>query len=62
MTRGSSSIDNTLRVCSLAKSEWFLAETQIQAIHGRTYQGSMSVFSENGELLAIASQTGILPR
>ena len=62
MTRGASSVDNTLRVHSLERSRWFLAETRIQAIHGRLYQGTMNIFSETGSLLAVASQTGIRPK
>ncbi len=61
MTRGSSSVDNTLRVHNLENSEWFLAETRLQAVHGRLYQGTMNLFSETGGLLAVASQTGIRP-
>lgn len=61
-TRGSASVDNTLRVHSLTRSEWFLAESRIQAIQGRLYQGTMNIFSQTGGLLAVASQTGIRPR
>ena len=61
-TRGSSSVDNTLRVHSLESSEWFLAETRLQAVHERFYQGTMHIFSETGVLLAVASQSGIRPR
>ena len=61
-TRGASSVDNTLRINRLESCEWMLAETSIQAIQGRLYQGSMNIFSENGALLAVASQTGIRPK
>ena len=62
LTRGASSIDNTLRINRLESSEWLLAETSIQSIQGRLYQGTMNIFSDSGSLLAVASQTGIRPR
>ena len=62
LTRGASSVDNTLRINGLKPCEWMLAETSIHAIQGRLYQGVMNIFSESGALLAVASQTGIRPR
>lgn len=62
LTRGASSLDNTLRINRLESCEWMLAETSIQAIQGRLYQGVMNIFSESGALLAVASQTGIRPK
>ena len=62
VTRGASSVDNTLRINRLESCEWMLAETSIQAIQGRLYQGVMNIFSEGGALLAVASQTGIRPK
>jgi len=61
-TRGASSVDNTLRINRLESCEWMLAETSIQAIRDRLYQGVMNIFSESGALLAVASQTGIRPK
>ena len=62
LTRGASSVDNTLRINRLEPCQWMLAETSIQSIQGRLYQGVMNIFSETGALLAVASQTGIRPR
>lgn len=62
MTRGASSVDNTLRVHGVESSEWFLAESRLEAVRGRIYHGTMSLFSESGTLLAVASQTGVRPR
>ena len=61
-TRGSSSVDNTLRINRLEACQWYLAESRIQSIQGRLYQGTMNIFSESGALLAVASQTGIRPK
>lgn len=61
-TRGSSSVDNTLRVNCLEDSTWLLAESRIRAVRGRLFQGSMNIFSEKGRLLAHASQSGIRPK
>ena len=62
MTRGASSVDNTLRINRVEQCEWLLAETSLQSLQGRLYQGTMNVFSETGVLLAVASQTGICPK
>ncbi len=63
LTRGSSSVDNTLRINQLPNpGEWILAETQLQGVRDRVYHGSMNMFSGEGRLLAIASQSGIRPR
>lgn len=61
-TRGSSSVDNTIRINRLEESEWVLAESHVQALQGRIYQGEMRLFAESGVLLGTASQTGIRPR
>ena len=62
LTRGASSVDNTLRINRLEPCQWMLAEASIQSTQGRLYQGVMNIFSETGALLAVASQTGIRPR
>lgn len=61
-TRGSSSLDNSLRVHRLKQSQWLLAETRISGTASGTMHGDMRIFSEDGTLLATASQSAILPR
>ena len=61
-SRGGTSLDNTIRMCSLHPSEWILSATQIASFTNGAMQGSQYLFSEDGKLLATASQTGLLPR
>ena len=62
LTRGSSSLDNALRIHRLAQSDWYLAETQLESIDSRIYHGTMNIFDRQGELLAVASQSGVAPK
>jgi acyl-CoA thioesterase-2 len=51
------SLDNTLRVVQLKDTEWVLCDIRIHALVGGYAQGIAFLWSENGELLATASQS-----
>ena len=55
-TRGSS-LDNTLRVVELSPTEWVLCDIYIYALSGRYSHGLSFLWSEDGRLLATASQS-----
>ncbi|MGF1454235.1 MAG: acyl-CoA thioesterase [Alphaproteobacteria bacterium] len=57
---GANSLDNTLRIRRLVPTDWVLCRTQIQGIHGGFIHGSMLLFAQDGDLMAVASQSGIL--
>ena len=57
---GGNSLDNTLRICRLVPTEWVLCDITINAIHGGFGHGSMRLFAQGGELMAIASQSVIV--
>ena len=57
---GGNSLDNTVRFRKVVPTRWVLCDIQIQGIHGGFVQGQMQLFSENGELMATASQSLIL--
>ncbi len=61
-THGGSSLDATLRFVQPAEAGWILSVTNFAAINRGTAMGSAQHFSEDGTLLAISSQTGVLPR
>jgi acyl-CoA thioesterase len=53
----SRSLDNTLRVVRLVPTEWVLCDIHIQALAGGYGQGIAYLWSEQGSLLATASQS-----
>ncbi len=53
----SRSLDNTLRVVRLEPTEWVLCDIRIQALAHGYGQGTAFLWSENGNLLATASQS-----
>ena len=53
----SKSLDNTLRVVHLEPSEWVLCDIRIQAVADGYGQGVAFLWSEEGALLATASQS-----
>ena len=59
--RGGTSLDNTIRICALKPTEWVLSVTQVSAFSSGTMQGSQHHFAQDGTLLAVSSQTGLLP-
>jgi acyl-CoA thioesterase len=62
MTRGSSSLDNTLRIREIKPTRWCLLDTRIQGVAKGFFHGEMSIFAEDGTLMATASQSGTLPK
>lgn len=62
MTRGGASLDDTVRVIRTAKPGWVLSVTELAAFERGTVSGQARHFAEDGTLLAISSQTGVLPR
>lgn len=57
---GGNSLDNTLRIRTVAPTDWVLCDIQIQGVHGGFGHGSMNLFSEDGVLMASASQSLII--
>jgi acyl-CoA thioesterase II len=53
----SRSLDNTLRVVQLKPTEWVLCDIRIHAVIGAYGQGIAFLWSEDGDLLATASQS-----
>jgi acyl-CoA thioesterase II len=51
------SLDNTIRVASLAATEWVLVEIHMHALAGGFSQGTAYLWSRNGVLLGTASQS-----
>lgn len=51
------SLDNTLRVVQLRETEWVLCDIRMHALVGGYAQGIAFLWSEDGELLATASQS-----
>ncbi len=51
------SLDNTLRMVQLKQTEWVLCDIRIHAVVGGYGQGTAFLWSEEGELLATASQS-----
>ena len=54
------SLDNTLRVLSLAPSEWVLIDIGIAGIGSGFGHGEVRIWAEDSTLLAIASQSSII--
>src|SRR5262245_1138998 len=57
---GGTSIDNTLRVACLVPTEWVLLDIQVHTIQNGFGHGLVHLWSEDGTLLAIASQSCIV--
>jgi len=51
------SLDNTLRVVQLVRSEWVLCDIHVHALHHGFGHGEAFLFAEDGTLLAVASQS-----
>ncbi len=60
-SRGGTSLDNTLRIFSTRQTEWILCATQISGFSNGATVSVKQQFSQNGDLLATSSQTGLLP-
>ena len=61
-TRTGSSLDATLRFFRPAPEGWVLSVTELAAFERGTVSGHARHFAEDGSLIAISSQTGVLPR
>ena len=61
-SRGGSSLDAMFRFVQGSEPCWVLTVTQLAAFDRGVVHGSAQHFSEDGRLLAISSQTGVLPR
>ena len=57
LNAGGSSLDNTFRVVSLRPTNWILTDILVHAIEHGIAHGEIHLFSENGDLLAIANQS-----
>jgi acyl-CoA thioesterase len=57
---GGTSIDNTLRVARLVSTEWVLLDIQVHTVQNGFGHGLVHLWSEDGTLLAIASQSCIV--
>lgn len=54
------SIDNTIRVVSPRATPWVLADIKVHAVGEGLGHGNINLWSQAGELLAIASQSGMV--
>ena len=57
---GGNSLDNTIRVARLEPTDWVLLDIRVLAVHGGFGHGAVLLWSESGQLLAIASQSTIV--
>ena len=56
------SLDNTFRVFSTCPTEWILCVTQMSGFRDGAAMGVTHQFTQDGRLLSVSSQTGLLPR
>ena len=56
------SLDNTFRVFSTCPTEWILCVTQMSDFRDGAAMGVTHQFTQDGQLLSVSSQTGLLPR
>ena len=56
------SLDNTFRVFSTRPTEWILCVTQMSGFRDGAAMGITHQFTQEGQLLSVSSQTGLLPR
>lgn len=54
------SVDNTLRVVRPKATPWVLADVELRAVARGFAHGVVNLWSQDGELLAIAEQTGVI--
>jgi len=57
---GGNSLDNTLRIRRVVPTDWVLCDIRISGVHGGFAHGAMSLFAQDGELMATASQSLIV--
>jgi acyl-CoA thioesterase len=54
------SLDNTLRIGRLTQTDWILCDMTLECVHDGFAHGSLRMFSERGELMAIGGQSMIV--
>lgn len=57
---GGNSLDNTLRIRRIVPTDWVLCDIRISGVADGFAHGSMSLFAQDGELMATASQSLIV--
>ena len=57
---GGNSLDNTLRIRRVVPTEWVLCEIRMHGVAGGFAHGAMSLYAEDGELMATGSQSLIV--
>jgi acyl-CoA thioesterase len=57
---GGNSLDNTLRIRRIVPTDWVLCDIRISAVFGGFAHGAISLFAQDGELMATASQSLIV--
>ena len=57
---GGNSLDNTIRFGPISQCEWLLCDLEVESIHSGITHTTMKIFSEDGALMATASQSLIL--
>ena len=57
---GGNSLDNTLRIARLVPTEWVLIDIRIEAVANGIGHGHVYLWSEDGTLMATASQSTIV--
>ncbi|MET0182268.1 MAG: thioesterase family protein [Caulobacterales bacterium] len=60
VSAGGNSLDNTIRYSATDPTEWVLCDIRIEAVHSGVIHGAMHIYSQNGVLVATASQSLIL--
>ncbi len=56
------SLDNTFRVFSTRPTDWILCVTQMSGFRDGAAMGVSHQFTQDGQLLSVSSQTGLLPK
>lgn len=57
---GANSLDNTIRIRKIVPTDWVCCDIQIHGIFDGFVHGEARLFAQDGTLMAIASQSGIL--
>jgi acyl-CoA thioesterase II len=57
---GAISLDNNLRIIGRELTPWLYCETRLSAIRSGVFHGTMSLRNQDGRVLALASQTGLV--
>lgn len=60
MQAGANSLDNTIRIRKIVPTDWVCADIRVQGIHDGFVHGEARLFAQDGTLMAVASQSGIV--